>query len=147
MLLCFVLILKAKVRSLLQKSGSIFILKQAYGLLNFALIRKSFFFCLCPPLHRLLRGRFVFLGLGAGEKLLWEIFKLHRSFASGLHTIVVRNWQRAERETLLCGLGAPEKMRPASLRAPLRTTAPHTAGVTDCHENIGDTWRRVSGSL
>ena len=95
----------------------------------------------------MLRGRFVFLGLEVGEKLLWEIFKLHGSFTSGLYSIVVRSSQRADCEMLLCGLGAPEKMHPASLCAPLQTMAPRTASVTEYHKNIDDSQRRVSGSL
>jgi len=48
---------------------------------------------------------------------------------------------------LLCGLGAPEKMRRASLCAPLWTMAPHTGVVTEYHGNIDDSQRRVPGSL
>lgn len=86
----------------------------------------------------MLRGPFVFLGLEEEEKLLWEIFKLHGAFTSGLYSIVVHSSQRADCEMLLCGLGAPDKMCPAFLCAPLQTTTSHAAGVTEYHENIDD---------
>lgn len=87
--------------------------------MNLALIRRSFFSSLFSSLRRAARLA-CFLGLEVGGKLLLEIFKLHRSFASGLCLMAVHRSQGAGcEETCLSGLGAPEKMCPAPLGAAL----------------------------
>lgn len=47
-----------------------------------------------------------FLGLEVGGKLLWEIFKLHRSFASGLCLMAVHSSQE-QAVRRCCGVWEP----------------------------------------